>query len=97
MRTILIALLMTLATQAGAENLTYDDLIKRNELYFKKFSNVPFSGEVFGKFSGSFKDGKKTVVGNNIMTTVNSRLRVFIQTTRKTGFGKITIQTEFSS
>ena len=71
MRTILIALMITLATQAGAENLTYDDLVKRNGLYFKKFSNMPFSGEAFGQFSGSFKDGKKTVVGSNIMTTDN--------------------------
>ena len=28
------------------ETLTMDDLVKRNDLYYKKFNNVPFTGEI---------------------------------------------------
>ena len=38
---------------------TIDDLVKRNGIYFKKFSEVPFTGEVTGKVQGSFKNGKQ--------------------------------------
>ena len=34
------------------------DLVERNDLYYEKFSDVPFSGEVTGKYQGSFKNGK---------------------------------------
>ena len=36
-----------------------DDLVKRDDLYFEKFTDVPFPGEVSGKVSGKFKNGKK--------------------------------------
>ncbi len=37
-----------------------DDLVKRNDLYYKKFTDVPFTGEVGNIFkNGKFKDGKK--------------------------------------
>ena len=36
-----------------------DDLVERNDLYYKKFSDVPFTGEVSGMESGKFKNGKK--------------------------------------
>ena len=39
--------------------LTLDDLVQRNGLYYKKFTSVPFNGEIEGQFQGSFKDGKK--------------------------------------
>ena len=39
--------------------LTMDDLVERNNLYYKKFSNVPFTGEISGIESGSFKKGNK--------------------------------------
>ena len=37
-----------------------DDLVERNELYFKKFSNVPFTGKISGIDSGRIKNGKKS-------------------------------------
>ncbi len=37
---------------------TKDDLIKRNGLFYKKFTDLPFSGEVEGKWQGLFKNGK---------------------------------------
>ena len=36
-----------------------DNLVIRDGLYFKKFTDVPFIGEVTGKQQGLFKDGKK--------------------------------------
>ena len=38
---------------------TMDDLIKRDTIYYKKFTEVPFSGKVDGKKQGSLKNGKK--------------------------------------
>ena len=36
-----------------------DDLVKRNDLYYKKFTDVPFTGEVSGLENGKFKNGKR--------------------------------------
>ena len=36
-----------------------DDLVERNNLYYKKFTSVPFTGEVEGSNQGKFKKGKK--------------------------------------
>ena len=38
---------------------TMDDLVERNDLYYEKFTNVPFSGIVTGHEQGSFKNGEK--------------------------------------
>ena len=39
--------------------LTMDDLVKREEIYYKKFTDVPFTGEVDeGVDRGSIKNGK---------------------------------------
>jgi len=34
------------------EPISIEDLVKRDGIFYKKFSDVPFSGEVTGKFSG---------------------------------------------
>ena len=52
-------LLLILPIQVWSETLTWDDLVERNDLYYKKFTNVPFTGEISGIESGSFKNGKK--------------------------------------
>ena len=36
-----------------------DDLVLREGLYYKKFTDVPFSGEVTGERQGSFENGEK--------------------------------------
>ena len=36
-----------------------DDLVRREGTYYKKFSDVPFTGQVEGKEQGSFKNGLK--------------------------------------
>ena len=36
-----------------------DHLVERDGLYYKKFTDVPFTGEVIGREQGKFKNGKK--------------------------------------
>ena len=43
----------------GEEVVTVDDLVERDGPFYKKFTDVPFSGKVTGREQGSFKDGKK--------------------------------------
>ena len=43
----------------GCETVTKEELVQKGSLYFKKFSDVPFTGEVEGKWQGAFKNGKK--------------------------------------
>ena len=38
---------------------TMDDLVKRGGLFYKKFSEVPFTGKVTGKEQGNYKNGKQ--------------------------------------
>ena len=38
---------------------TMDDLVERNGLYYKKFSDTPFTGKITGKYQGSYKNGKR--------------------------------------
>ena len=36
-----------------------DDLVEREGLLYKKFSDVPFTGKTTGKIQGSFRKGRK--------------------------------------
>ena len=49
-----------LSSPSWSETLTMNDLVKRNDLYYKKFTNVPFSGEIVGRETGKIKDGNRT-------------------------------------
>jgi len=35
------------------------DLVEREGLFYKKFTDVPFTGEVTGEYQGSFRNGMK--------------------------------------
>ena len=60
MRTLfIIPLVLMSLVSFPSWGLTMDDLVMRAGLYYKKFTAVPFSGEVEGQFNGSFNDGKK--------------------------------------
>ena len=37
---------------------TMDDLVVRDDLYYKESSDIPFSGEITGLSKGAFKNGK---------------------------------------
>ena len=57
--TLLTICLITFAFPSWGQTLNIDDLVERNDIYFKKFTIVPFTGEIFGIESGKFKEGKK--------------------------------------
>ena len=48
-----------ISSPSWSETLTMDDLVERDDLYYKKFTNVPFTGEISGLENGKFKNGKK--------------------------------------
>ena len=43
----------------GCKSATWDDLIYRNDTFFTKFSDTPFSGQIEGERSGKIIDGKQ--------------------------------------
>ena len=51
-------LLLILLFPTFALGETMDDLVERDGLYYKKFTDVPFTGEVTGPTSGFFELGK---------------------------------------
>mgnify|MGYP001162120857 CR=1 FL=1 len=55
--TLLICLFILSPNVAVSE--TMKDLVKRNGLHYKKFSDVPFTGKITGRIRGSFKNGEK--------------------------------------
>jgi len=38
---------------------TRDDLVIRNNLYYKKFTDIPFTGQITGRVQGDIKNGLK--------------------------------------
>ena len=50
-----------------------DDLVERDGLYYKKFTDVPFTGKITGKEQGSYKNGKRH--GDWVTYWDNGRLR----------------------
>ena len=46
-------------TSSVGWSLEYKDLLERDGLFYKKFSDVPFTGKTTGQEQGSFKNGKK--------------------------------------
>ena len=43
---------------ALGEEVPWDDLVRTNGLYYKKFTDVPFTGKTTGQIQGSFKNGE---------------------------------------
>jgi len=55
--TLLAILFISLSSPSWS--MTLGDLVERDGLYYEKFTDVPFSGEVTGGEQGSFESGKK--------------------------------------
>ena len=55
----LLSILILLSLSIPSFSETMDDLVERGALYYKKFTDVPFTGEVEGNEQGSLKDGKR--------------------------------------
>ena len=53
---ITLAIMSFISSPSWGE--TMDDLVEREGTYYKKFTDVPFTGQVEGKRQGSFKNGK---------------------------------------
>ena len=58
MKTLLITILFLSLLSSPSWSETFDDLVQRDGVYYKKFSNVPFSGKITGLPKGSIKNGK---------------------------------------
>ena len=52
----ILLLVFLFPTLALSEEVTLDDLVERKGLYYKKFTDVPFSGKVTGREQGIFKN-----------------------------------------
>ena len=55
----ILLLVFLFPTLALSEEVTLDDLVERKGLYYKKFTDVPFSGKVTGGGQGEIKSGKR--------------------------------------
>jgi len=60
-KSALLLLLAMSLTGCGSDvsSISSDDLVYRDDIAYKKFSDVPFSGKVTGKGNGLMKNGKK--------------------------------------
>jgi len=56
MKTLLTILFISLLS-SPSWSVTLGDLVQREGIYYEKFTNVPFSGEVTGEEQGSIKNG----------------------------------------
>ena len=60
MKHLLIILSLLLTSVSWSESIEYLDLVKRNDLFYKKFSDVPFTGKITSGFlQGELIDGKR--------------------------------------
>ena len=56
-QTLLTICLILFALPSWGESISVQDLLIRDGLFYKKFSDVPFSGEVSGEEQGKLKNG----------------------------------------
>ena len=47
------------ASESWADSLRMNDLVIRNDIFYEKFSDVPFTGKLSGKINGKIKNGKR--------------------------------------
>ena len=59
LRHLLPVLLLCLPVLVSAETVDSSNLVKRGGLYYKKFTDVPFTGKLSGRRQTTYKDGKK--------------------------------------
>ena len=55
-KVLLVVFISFLSSPSWSE--TFEDLVERNGLYYKKFTDVPFTGQIKGRISGRFIRGK---------------------------------------
>ncbi len=55
----IFALVLLFPSLALGDTVEWDDLVEREGLYYEKFTDIPFTGEVTGQRQGQIKDGVK--------------------------------------
>ena len=56
---VVTLLISTLSFPCLSEPLTIDDLVRRNDLWYKKFTDEPYTGKITGKENGKLTKGVK--------------------------------------
>ena len=60
MKSLLFLLLLSmLSLPSVVPGVDFDELTKRDGLFYKKFTNAPFTGKITGKVQGSSRSGKE--------------------------------------
>ena len=59
MKYLLIIFLLLSPSLSWSEDVNIDDLVKTDGLYYEKFTNEPFTGEVTGNQQGKISKGKR--------------------------------------
>ena len=72
MRNIFIITLLLYLLSSPSWSETIEDLVERGGLYYKKFTDTPFTGEISGIQNGKFIKGKR--VGRWILYHENGQL-----------------------
>ena len=57
--TSVVLLVLLFPSLALGETDKFEDLVARDGIHYKKFTDVPFSGKITGNTQGSFRNGKK--------------------------------------
>ena len=70
-----------MSSPSWSETVSKDDLVWRDLLFYKKFTDVPFTGKVTGQWSGTIKNGKK----EGIWTAYHENGQLFVKGTYKDG------------
>ena len=71
--TSMVFVVLLFPSLALGEEVTMDDLVEREGIWYKKFTDVPFTGKTTGQKQGTFKNGKKE--GPWIEYWTNGRLK----------------------
>ncbi len=51
-----------LTSFSWGDNIGIDDLVIRNNLFYKKFTDTPFTGTISGIQNGTFRSGERDVL-----------------------------------
>ncbi len=73
MKHLLIIFNLLLTSISASDTIDYNDLVYRDGLNYKKFSNEPYTGKVTGIMQGKMKKGKE--VGEWLEYHSNGRLK----------------------
>ena len=73
MKYLLIISCLLFTSVGWSKDINFDDLVKREKLYYEKFTDVPFTGNVTGRIQGKLKNGYKD--GNWIIYFENGNLQ----------------------